>query len=329
MYLQELTLRLAAGLEHIPDSWRQRHADYLCRAQQADGGFAGREGPSDLYYTSFAVRGLALFGALEGQVADRAVGFLRARLVGHVPVVDFLSLIYAAAVLRLAAGQDVFADRPDHWQRAVADTLAPLRRADGGYAKTSEGQASSMYHSFLVVLCHQLLGEPTPEPERLVEFVRTRQRDDGGFVEMSVMKRSGTNPTAAAIGLLKIFDALDEGTRDATAEFLADMQTDEGGLRANTRIPIADLLSTFTGLLTLADLGQPALVDLAAARQYVDSLQLGKGGFHGAAWDPACDVEYTFYGLGATALLAGARRLTRERTAWRPEQLNDTSEGRA
>ena len=119
------------------------------------------------------------------------------------------------------------------------------------------------------------------------------------------MKRSGTNPTAAAVGLLKIFGRLDDAVRSGTVEFLLDMQSeDEGGLRANPRIPIADLLSTFTGLLTLADLGALARADLAAARRFVESLQLPGGGFHGASWDAGDDVEYTFYGLGATALLA-------------------------
>jgi geranylgeranyl transferase type-2 subunit beta len=154
------------------------------------------------------------------------------------------------------------------------------------------------------VLCQQLIGQPTPQPELLLDFVRARRRDDGGFVEMNVMKRSGTNPTAAAIGLLTIFGALDDATRQATVEFLADMQTDEGGLRANSRIAIADLLSTFTGLLTLADLGGSQRADLEAARAYVKSLESSEGGFRGATWDPGRDVEYTFYGLGATALLA-------------------------
>lgn len=304
MYLQNLTLRLGSGLEQMPASCRARHAAYLCAAQRDDGGFAGREGGSDLYYTSFALRGLAMLGLLEGEVAARAAGFLQSRLAGQVPIVDFLSLIYGAMVLSLAAGLDVFAGQAASWRSSVAATLEKLRRPDGGYAKTAEGQASSMYHSFLVVLCQQLIGEPTPNAGQLTDFVRSRQREDGGFVEMGVMKRSGTNPTAAAIGLLTIFGALDEATRDGTVGFLAAMQTDEGGLRANTRIPIADLLSTFTGSLTLSDLGQLGQMDRAAARRYVDSLQLPGGGFHGAAWDSGHDVEYTFYGLGASALLA-------------------------
>jgi geranylgeranyl transferase type-2 subunit beta len=271
---------------------------------QGDGGFAGREGASDLYYSSFALRGLALLGALEGEAAQRAASFLRTRLAGQVPVVDFLSLVYGAMTLRVAAGLDVFEGQAESWREGVAAELEKLRRKDGGYAKTAEGASGSMYQSFLVVLCQQMIGVPTPEVEGLLEFVRSRWRPDGGFLEMNVMKRSGTNPTAAAIGLLSIFGAVDEPLRAGTVEFLADMQTDEGGLRANSRIPIADLLSTFTGLLTLADLGALDEIDLAAARRFVDSLQLPEGGFRGASWDPGHDVEYTFYGLGATALAA-------------------------
>jgi geranylgeranyl transferase type-2 subunit beta len=305
MYLLDLTTRLAAGLEQTDVAWRKRHADYLRGMQRSDGGFGGREGDSDLYYTSFALRSLGLLGALDGEPAARALAFLRSRLSGEVPMVDFLSLLYGAMTLRFSAGLDVFEGQPVEWPARVAGALERLRRADGGYAKTPEGQQSSLYHAFLVVLGQQLIEQPTPEPEKLVEFVRARRRPDGGFVEMNVMKRSGVNPTAAAIGLLSIFDAIEEPLRLAAVEFLLDAQSEEGGMRANSRIPIADLLSTFTGLLTLADLGSLAAADLPAARQFVDSLQLAGGGFQGAAWDPGHDVEYTFYGLGATALLAG------------------------
>src|SRR6185437_8059937 len=158
------------------------------------------------------------------------------------------------------------------WPDAVCTTLERLRRSDGGYAKTDEGQSSSTYQSFLVVLCLQLLDRPLVEPERLAAFAKSRQRDDGGFVEIGPMKNSGTNPTAAAIGLLKILDACDNEIRENTLDFLANMQTDEGGLRANTRIPLADVLSTFTGLLTLADLNALTEIDVTAARKFVESL---------------------------------------------------------
>ncbi len=181
--------------------------------------------------------------------------------------------------------------------------LERLRRDDGGYAKAEQGAASSTYHTFLVLLCRQLIERPLPHPERVVEFILTQQADEGGFREIRASKRAGTNPTAAAIATLRILEALDDEIRESTLDFLVNMQTDEGGLRANTRIPIADLLSTFTGCLTLIDLEGLDEIDIPAARRFAEGLQIETGGFHGAAWDLAHDVEYSFYGLGCLALL--------------------------
>ena len=35
-------------------------------------------------------------------------------------------------------------------------------------------------------------------------FLKSRRREDGGFVEIAPMRRSGTNPTAAAVGLFQL-----------------------------------------------------------------------------------------------------------------------------
>lgn len=302
-YLEELTIRLAVGVSRLPEEVRARHARFFLGGQREDGGFAGREGGSDLYYTNFALRSLALLGELHGDVAERARRFLAARLAGQATIVDFLSLVYSASLLTLSAGLDVFADAAPDWREAVAAALEKLRRDDGGYAKGPEGTASSTYHTFLVALCRQLIDAPLVEPERMVAFVLSQRREDGGFVEIKPMKRSGTNPTAAAVGLLKIVGRLDEDVREGVVDFLAEMQTDEGGLRANTRIPIADLLSTFTGLLTLSDLQAADNIDAAAVMRYAKSLELEDGGFLGAVWDQGVDVEYSFYGLATMGLL--------------------------
>lgn len=308
-YLEDLTLRLAAGIALLPEATRQRHAQYLLAAQRADGGFAGREGGSDLYYTGFALRGLALLGQLYGPPAQRAADFLRSRLGGQESIVDFFSLVYGSALLETAAGIDVFDEAGPAWRENVARLLETFRRPDGGYAKGAEGTASSTYHTFLVLLCLELVGRQPPDPVRIVAFLHSRRAEEGGFREIRASKRAGTNPTAAAIAALRMLDSLEPQVRADTIDFLADMQTDEGGLRANTRIPIADLLSTFTGLLTLQDLGAlpsatDAPIDLGAVQRFVQSLELPAGGFHGAEWDPAHDVEYSFYGLGCLGLLA-------------------------
>ena len=304
-YLYEQILRLAAGAASLSQEVRDRHTAFLAAAQRPDGGFSGREGESDLYYTSFALRSLFLLGGLHGPLADRAAAFLKSKLTSRETVIDFLSLIYGAMLLDISAGVDVFADSSANWRDAVAETLEQLRRDDGGYAKAKAGRASSTYHSFLVLLCRQLIDRPLPAAGRMIDFVRSQQAGDGGFREIRVAKRGGTNPTAAAIGVLKMLSALDTEMTEGTISFLAGMQTDEGGLRANTRIPIADLLSTFTGVLTLTDLGGVDTVDMAAVRDYVSRLEQVGGGYCGAAWDQGIDVEYTFYGLGTAALLAG------------------------
>ena len=302
-YLHSLTIRLAAGMEHIPADVRARHGDFLKAAQQADGGFAGRQGDSDVYYTSFALRGLAILGELYGDVAQHAADFLRARLAGRETLIDRMSLVFGAAQLDAAAGIDVLADAGQHWKSSLALELHALRRADGGFAKGPGGSASSTYHTFLALLCLQLIEHPIADPENVVRFIRSQQSAIGGFLEIRVGKRAGTNPTAAAIGVLRMLDALDYDVAKSTAEFLGEMQDDDGGLLANSRIPLADLLSTFTGCLTLADLDRTDALDARAALQYARSLDHPAGGFLAAVWDEVRDVEYTFYGLGTLALL--------------------------
>jgi geranylgeranyl transferase type-2 subunit beta len=121
------------------------------------------------------------------------------------------------------------------------------------------------------------------------------------------MRRGGTNPTAAAVGLLQIAEeempgAFDEA-RAGVIDFLAEMTSPEGGLRANGRAPLADLLSTFTAAWTLEQLGGLRRLDTEQVRQFAESLERPDGGFHGGLWDEGCDVEYTFYGLGVRGLL--------------------------
>lgn len=303
MYLQRLVEQLTEGLARLPAERRARHVAYLRAAQAADGGYSGREGGSDLYYTAFGLRGLAVLGALDQEVCAKAAPFLRHSLTQQTSVVDFFSLLYACLLVQVGGGPDVLADSPADWPDRVAGMLETFRTTDGGYAKAAGSASGSTYHTFLVALCYQLLGRPVPRPEAVRAFIHARRREDGGFVEIAPMKRSGTNPTAAAVGVLQLLDSLSEDLAAAVAGFLAQMPNEEGGCRANARAPLADLLSTFTGLWTLAQVGVLDRVDLTAARTYVDALEMQSGGFRGGLWDDRSDVEYTFYGLGTLALM--------------------------
>ncbi|MBI2803844.1 MAG: geranyl transferase [Planctomycetes bacterium] len=305
IYLQDLNARVADGVARLPPAQRERHAHFLTVQQNPDGGFSGREGESDLYYTGFGLRGLSVLDALTPELAERAVGFLRGCLTRQTSVVDFFSFLYSCALVQAASGLDVLADSPPDWPRRVADTLASFRTSDHGYNKSPGATSGSTYHTFLVGLCFELLGQTLPNPDDVLRFVQARRRDDGGYVEVAAMRRSGTNPTAAAIGLLHLLKGrnLPAAEVETTIDYLAEMPSMEGGLRANDKIPLADLLSTFTGGWTLAQLGALDRINTRQAFQYVQSLERPEGGFLGGVWDEATDVEYTFYGLGSLALL--------------------------
>ncbi|MEZ6065990.1 MAG: prenyltransferase/squalene oxidase repeat-containing protein [Planctomycetaceae bacterium] len=75
-YLVRLHQRLAAGLSGMAEERAERHRCFVLSQQQADGGFCGREGGSDLYYSAFAVRSLALLGGLDSAQSDQLTTYL-------------------------------------------------------------------------------------------------------------------------------------------------------------------------------------------------------------------------------------------------------------
>ncbi|TWT56573.1 prenyltransferase/squalene oxidase repeat-containing protein [Allorhodopirellula solitaria] len=305
-YLHELTLRLALGAAMLPSKQRDTHAQWLLAQQGADGGFAGREGASDPYYTAFALRSLWILERLDASVAERAGQFLRQRLSHRDSVIDLISLIFGAAILEMAAGEIVISDEDTTWRENVAGMLGELRCSDGGFAKTPEGRAGSTYQTFLCILCHELMEVPVADVDGVIRFLNSQRHEDGGYLEIRAAKRPGVNPTAAAIGALKALGRLEVASEVDTVEFLLEMQGDEGGLTANTRIPFADLLSSFTGLTTLADLDAAAGLSIPRLAAYAESMQsAGSGGFVGFALDQTADVEYTFYGLATLSMCAG------------------------
>ncbi|QDT13580.1 prenyltransferase/squalene oxidase repeat-containing protein [Planctomycetes bacterium K23_9] len=301
-YLQDLTLRLAMGASQIDREVRDRHANWLLSQQRDDGGFAGREGDSDPYYTAFGLRALWILDALDQSIGDRAAAFLRSRLTAKESIIDMISLIFGAAICELSVGSVVIDDDDLVWRQNIANLLGTLRTDDGGFAKTPEGRAGSTYQTFLSLLCHELIEIEPAEPNRLIDFIGSQAHPDGGYLEIRAAKRAGVNPTAAAIGTLKTLGQLNRVDHTDTIDFLGEMQSDEGGLSANTRIPFADLLSTCTGLITLTDLDAAGEVDVRAAERYAMSMQSPDGGFVGFALDQTADVEYSFYGVATLAL---------------------------
>ena len=302
-YLLQLVIRLAEGAARLPSQQRARWIAATQHFQMPCGGFRGRSSEPDLYYTAFAVRTLSLLDGWSDSTASAVHHYLTSQLDQQLGMIDLMSLVFAAYTLEAATGHHVFAQADSGWVDRLLAEWERHRGDDGGYGRTMRGAASSTYQTFLILLGYQLLDRPIPRPEEIVQFLRSQRADGGGFLEIRAAKRAGANPTAAAIGALEILDALDDRTRSETVSFLLELADDEGGFRANTRIPLADLLSTFTAAWTLDRLGAASEVDWERLERYVRSLEVTHG-FLGATLDREPDVEYTFYGVAALALRA-------------------------
>jgi len=311
-FFARLTLRLAAGVERLEAEERRQVASFFRARQDSSGGFTGRLGDADIYYTSFAVRGLGLLGELDMPGIESYLT-QKIRESRNMPLscTETISLFFATHLWEGYSGQTLPGD-------GLSDQLERFLREDGGYASSEKAASSSTYHTFLVFgLLEHLAPDFPVDADKLYRFLQKRQRDDGGFVELEPLRHSGTNPTVAGLGLLACLrnrpgliptdirqaDSLREGA----LRYLRERQTSSGGFQANGRIPVADLLSTFTVLSIFYEEGCENQIHLAAAGNFVRSLRRETPdghGYVGTPWDKEPDIEYTFYGLAAESLLS-------------------------
>jgi len=303
-YLVELNQRLAERLADWPAERIDRFAAFIRSRQTDSGGFTGRAGEADLYYTAFAVRSLSVLDRLDPGIGTSVKGFLQSLAPAN--LIDIVSHL---AIERMVAP----APRPHGGESGeMAAKIESFRGADGGYGKVPGASSSSTYHTFLAALSYDLIGRRPPEPAALGRFVLSRLRDDGGFAEIAPIRGGSVNPTAAGAALVVALASDGEAALaeeaipailDGVVRFLLSTQREDGGWPASPRTPASDLLSTFTAVLTLSDLGVLDGADTAKASGFVRACEIRGDRFGGYPGDEEGDVEYTFYGLGASAIL--------------------------
>ena len=300
-HLTRLTSRVVRGMDRLPHTFLAKQRDYVLNTQLTDGGFPDRGGTPDLYYTSFALRCAELLDIVAPGVWMGAAGYVQT----HAPatVVDCLGMLYGAYVINSRPSLESRFELDTASKDAVESVLARCAAPAGGAANAPGGQAS-VYHTFLAAACCQLLGRCTCHSPDAVQFVLSCRRDDGGFADRpDAAVTSGANPTAAAVAFLSMHGALDARLAKGTADFIVRMQLAEGGFAAHANAPVADLMSTFTSLVTLAELDALRRVALAPVARYARQLAAAQGGWRATAVDAAVDLEYTYYGLGVLGIL--------------------------
>lgn len=291
-WLEALDELLRAGAEGLGAGFVAAQTAWIEARQAPGGGFPGRGGPPDAYYTDFALRALDLI-APDAPAFAGAAAFL-AEQPPPADVVEAFSLLSCERMLR----QRGVVTALDH--EAVHAVVEAQALPAGGFAAAPGSRELSAYRSFLGTLCLEMLGsEAVPAAEAL----RLLRRDSGGFAERPGEDCAQTSATAAAIAVLALEGVLSDEEACAAAGFLAAMQGPDGGLRAHPSAPEGDLLSSFTGLLTMGAADAVDTLDLPALGRFLRAAARPGGGFGATPSDPGADVEYTFYGLATLALL--------------------------
>jgi hypothetical protein len=262
-----------------------------------DGGFRGRGGESDLYYTLFAVEILL---ALDAELPSEAVAsYLRSFGAG-----DSLDLVHLACLARCWA--DLPGREPSAAVRqAILERLDRCRLADGGFGHRPGETRGSVYYGLLALNAYQDFGAELPDSRALALASRP----------------GGDEPTPLLAGALLLLAELGEVSPDAVPlddakNRLLARHDGRGGFAALPGLPVADLLSTATALHALARTGVSVETCRASCLRFVNSLWSGddgrrgvsaEGGFRGVAGDGVIDSEYTFYGLLSLGHLGGKK----------------------
>lgn len=285
-------LRVASLAKRLlPDGGAADIVRFVRGRMQPDGGFCGRAGGSDLYYTVFGGGCLLALGEWANPVP--VIRYLNA--FGEGAALDF---VHMASLIRCRAalpGAFLFRDKA-----ALLARLEACRASDGGFNPAGPGLAEgTVYGGFLAFLAYDESGVTLPRPDALLASLEARRACDGGYANAPDVL-AGTTPASAA-GVLLRRRLAGSGDPRAEAALLA-CECPAGGFRASTQAPVPDLLSTATALYALR--GSEAKPARPGSHfDFVESLWNGNGGFQGHAADLAPDCEYTFYALLALGCL--------------------------
>ncbi len=264
---------------------------FLRRQLAPDGGFQGRDGRSDLYYTVFGLEASLMLG----------VDIDRTRMSSYLDGFgegESLDLVHLAALIRCRANRATVGN-----PEILAQRLMAYKSRDGGFNMIPGDVRGSAYGNFLALGAWQDLGMDCPDVEAMTESIASLQRPEGGYANEAAMTSGATPATAAAICVLHY---LKRPVPESAMQWLLARAHPLGGFVAipfGGEAGVPDLLSTATALHALSLIGVRMHDMRDRHLDYLDSLWNAEGGFRGHWADEVVDCEYTYYGLLALGTL--------------------------
>jgi len=293
----DMLARARAGAELLGER-RAALIEFFRARRSADGGYAGRSGGGDLYYSVFALMGLSALGYRLDVIGTD--GFLRACADRRLDLLKLSCLARSWLMLERSLQRPHLGTTLAWPRQELHRRLRAYRAGDGGYAPAPRRSAGSAYAAFMALAAHQDVGMTPPRAPDLAASLTRLRTEEGGYANEPGLPFGAVPATAAVLTVQTQLGAAVD--RNACRWLLAGCDR-AGGFRANPLAPGPDLLSTATALFALRQAGEDIGPVRATCRAFVEGLWSPPAGFRGHAWDDALDCEYAFYGLLALGCL--------------------------
>lgn len=293
MTIRDQMLRALEHSESVLQDSAPLIINFLRANINPDGGFKGRNGKSDLYYTVFGLEALI---ALGGSLPSKKILNYLQKFIKQEPV----DLIHLVSLIRCYANL-INDDFIKGLRGKFFKSLKKFRSADDGYANNVGVDNGTVYGCFFALTAYQDLQIDMPNQTEVIECIQALSNSDGSFSNEQKIQTGSTNVTAAA---MMVLHHLGEPVNQKTADWLFTQCSSSDGFLAMPEAPMPDLLSTATALHALTTTGFKIEPLKEKCLDYIDSLWCSKGGFYGNWADTILDCEYTYYGLLALGHLA-------------------------
>lgn len=290
--MHDMSIATGRAVESLGDRARLVAA-FVEGCRDRGGGFRGRSGGSDLYFTVFGLWCLSVLRAPLGREAARA--YLRGFAGG-----DGLDLVHLASLARCWA---ILGGRPEGGDGQILRSYLERRRCrDGGYSHLGMAEGTA-YGCFLAVGAYQDLAAGRPDQAGIAHCLEALRTADGGYGNFAGAEAGSAPAAAAAMTALR---QTGHKVDPDVCRWLIAQHLPSGGFPASPRTPQADLLSTAVALYALRASDTDMSGIREPCRRFVEGLWRPAGGFGADDHDGRTDCEYCFYGLLALGALDDA-----------------------